>query len=103
MGTILNRYRASEDPERFNSSQTMDEQMVVLRELSYGVDANGEEFGELVELRLAIIINGEQIPGRSLQQSLAMTEEALRTSAVTTGDRDSRSRFALRRKRGTRK
>lgn len=77
MGTLLNRYHASSDRERFNKKQTSAQQLAALRTLSYGVSAITGEFGTLIELRLAIIHEGEKIPGRTAEQSLQMVDETL--------------------------
>lgn len=77
MGTIANRYRASQDPARFDKHQSLNQQRHALRSLSYGWDGVMGEIGTIQELRLAIIEDDERIPGRTPAESLAMVDEVL--------------------------
>lgn len=77
MGTLANRYRASQDPARFNKHQSINQQRHALRSLSFGWDGIMGEIGTIQELRLAIIEDGECIPGRTSEESLVMVDEAL--------------------------
>lgn len=77
MGLITNRYRASNDPARFDKHQTLDQQRDALRSLSYRLNGVMDEIGTIEELRLAIMENGETIPGRSAQESIELVEEII--------------------------
>lgn len=77
MGTVLNRYRAFDDPVRFKRGQTRAEQIRMLRTLSYVDGGITGEYGEIIELQNAIDEDRERIPGRSAADSAGMVDEAL--------------------------
>ncbi len=74
-----NNYLASKDTRRFNENQTKAEQYEALGTLDYYRDILGPG-GQLVELREAILNEGETIPGRTSDESLQMVNVAISTT-----------------------